>query len=95
MIRLEVFGEAETMAAVADLLDRSAEVSRVRLADALSSPQGHLLLFGLLPERPLTSLPPSVPTDETSGYEVLYAPADLAFPLHTVAARSWFAGRYG
>jgi ADP-ribose pyrophosphatase len=67
----------------------------VRLADALSSPQGHLLLFGLLPERPLTSLPPSVPTDETSGYEVLYAPADLAFPLHTVAARSWFAGRYG
>jgi uncharacterized hydrophobic protein (TIGR00271 family) len=34
MIRLEVFGEAETMAAVADLLDRSAEVSRVRLADA-------------------------------------------------------------
>ncbi|WP_224756403.1 NUDIX domain-containing protein, partial [Streptomyces sp. col6] len=27
----------------------------VRLADALSSPAGHLLLFGLLPERPATA----------------------------------------
>ncbi|GFN02454.1 DNA mismatch repair protein MutT [Streptomyces microflavus] len=47
----------------------------VRLAEALSSTGGHLLLFGLLPQRPLSSLPPSVPTDETSGYEILYAPA--------------------
>lgn len=66
----------------------------VRLADALSSPEGHLILFGLLPERPATALPPSAPTDETSGYTLLRAPAPLAFPLHTEAARSWFAGRY-
>lgn len=66
----------------------------VRLADALSAQDGHLLLFGLLPTRQATTLPPSVPTDETSGYDVLRAPETLAFPLHTEAVRSWFAGRY-
>ncbi|MFD3655967.1 NUDIX domain-containing protein [Streptomyces sp. NPDC058620] len=67
----------------------------VRLADAMSSPDGHLLLFGLLPPRPAAALPPSVPTDETDGYEVLRAARELAFPLHTRAARAWFAGQYG
>jgi 8-oxo-dGTP pyrophosphatase MutT (NUDIX family) len=71
-----------------------ADDTDVRLADALSSPDGHLLLFGLLPQRPTESLPPSVPTDETSGYRVLRTPGQLAFPLHTQAVRSWFAGRY-
>ncbi|MEU9100109.1 NUDIX domain-containing protein [Streptomyces sp. NPDC048361] len=66
----------------------------VRLADALSSPQ-HLLLFGLLPARPAVALPPSLPTDESEGWELLREPADLAFPLHTEAARRWFAGEYG
>ncbi|MDT9686247.1 NUDIX domain-containing protein [Streptomyces sp. TRM76323] len=66
----------------------------VRLADAMSSPGGHLLLFGLLPERPASSLPPSAPTAETTGHHVLYAPAPLAFPLHTEAVRRWFAGEY-
>lgn len=71
-----------------------AEAGDVRLADALSSPGGHLLLFGLLPERPLGDLPPSRPTDETDGWHLLDAPATLAFPLHTVAAGRWFAGDY-
>ncbi|MHC3821571.1 NUDIX domain-containing protein [Streptomyces sp. DT9] len=66
----------------------------VRLADALSSQDGHLLLFGLLPTRPAAILPVSAPTDETSGYDILRAPEELAFPLHTEAVRSWFAGRY-
>ncbi|MFE6039845.1 NUDIX domain-containing protein [Streptomyces sp. NPDC056452] len=72
-----------------------ADGTDVRLADALSSPDGHLLLFGLFPPRPEADLPPSVPTDETSGFTVLRAPAELAFPLHTQAVRSWFAGSYG
>ncbi|MFE5244777.1 MULTISPECIES: NUDIX domain-containing protein [unclassified Streptomyces] len=72
-----------------------ADETDVRLADALSSPDGHLLLFGLLPRRPADELPPSAPTDETSGYEVLRTPDELAFPLHTRAVRSWFAGAYG
>ncbi|MGW0467862.1 NUDIX domain-containing protein [Streptomyces sp. NPDC003027] len=67
----------------------------VRLADALSSPAGHLLLFGLLPPRPAADLPPSAPTDETSGWHLLHAPAELAFPLHTEAVRRWFGGMYG
>jgi len=71
-----------------------AEQTDVRLADALSSPDGHLLLFGLLPQRPEEELPPSAPTDETSGYDVLRTPDELAFPLHTQAVRSWFDGRY-
>ncbi|WP_329114164.1 NUDIX domain-containing protein [Streptomyces sp. NBC_01465] len=71
-----------------------ADQDGVRLADAMSAPDGFLLLFGLLPERALQDLPPSVPTDETAGWHVLYAPQDLAFPLHTAALRSWFAGAY-
>ncbi|MFI6643026.1 NUDIX domain-containing protein [Streptomyces sp. NPDC050504] len=71
-----------------------AEPSDVALADAASSPDGHLLLFGLLPERRRSDLPPSAPTDETSGWHVLHAPDALAFPLHTDAVRAWFDGRY-
>ncbi|MFJ4921838.1 NUDIX domain-containing protein [Streptomyces sp. NPDC088725] len=71
-----------------------ARAEDVRLADALSSPDGHLLLFGLLPERPAGQLPVSEPTDETEGWHLLRAPAELTFPLHTEAVRAWFAGRY-
>ncbi|MBV2354579.1 NUDIX domain-containing protein [Streptomyces sp. J2-1] len=66
----------------------------VRLLDAMSSPDGHLLLFGYLPERPAEHLPPSIPTDETTGWQLLRRPEDLAFPLHTAAVRAWFEGRY-
>ncbi|OIK00531.1 NUDIX hydrolase [Streptomyces colonosanans] len=67
----------------------------VRLVDAMSSPDGHLLLFGLLPERTAADLPPSVRTDETEGWHLLRRPAELAFPLHTLAVQGWFEGRYG
>ncbi|MGW7073156.1 NUDIX domain-containing protein [Streptomyces sp. NPDC054855] len=66
----------------------------VRLADALSAPDGYLLLFGLLPERPAAELPDPVPTAETEGWHLLHRPAELAFPLHTLAVRAWFTGRY-
>ncbi|MEU5092969.1 NUDIX domain-containing protein [Streptomyces sp. NPDC021356] len=66
----------------------------VRLIDAMSAPDGHLLLFGLLPERPAEGLPRSVPTEETDGWHLLRRPEELAFPLHTLAARAWFEGRY-
>ncbi|MFD3536683.1 NUDIX domain-containing protein [Streptomyces sp. NPDC058664] len=72
-----------------------ASAEEVRLADAMSSPAGHLLLFGLLPPRPARELPPSAPTGETSGHHVLTAPGELAFPLHTQAVRNWFGGAYG
>ncbi|GAA4792773.1 NUDIX domain-containing protein [Streptomyces ziwulingensis] len=66
----------------------------VRLVDALSAPDGHLLLLGVLPERPAEDLPPSAPTDETDGWHLLRRPEELAFPLHTLAAHAWFEGRY-
>ncbi|OII66756.1 MULTISPECIES: NUDIX domain-containing protein [unclassified Streptomyces] len=72
----------------------AAAAGEVRLADALSSPGGHLLLFGLLPERPAADLPLSGPTAETTGYHLLRSAAPLCFPLHTEAARKWFAGAY-
>ncbi|MEU2895381.1 NUDIX domain-containing protein [Streptomyces sp. NPDC001273] len=66
----------------------------VRLADAMSSPDGHLLLFGHLPERAAEDLPPFTPTDETEGRHLLRRADELAFPLHTLAVRAWFEGRY-
>lgn len=66
----------------------------VRLVDAMSSPDGHLLLFGLLPERPADRLPTSAATDETEGWHLLRRPEELAFPLHTHAVRAFFEGRY-
>ncbi|MFJ3205205.1 NUDIX domain-containing protein [Streptomyces sp. NPDC086989] len=92
------FGEDWRDAVVRELREETgihAPAAEVTLADAMSSPAGHLLLFGLLPLRPAESLPPSAPTDETTGWHVLRTPAELAFPLHTRAAAAWFAGRYG
>ncbi|MFF4836738.1 NUDIX domain-containing protein [Streptomyces sp. NPDC001315] len=66
----------------------------VRLADAMSSPDGHLLLFGLLPECPADRLPTSAATNETEGWHLLRRPKELAFPLHTLAVRAFFEGRY-
>ena len=66
----------------------------LRLADAMSSSDGHLLIFGLLPERPAQGLPPSAATDETEGWHLLRTAGELAFPLHTAAVRAFFEGRY-
>ncbi|WP_442812385.1 NUDIX domain-containing protein [Streptomyces sp. NBC_01210] len=91
-------GEDWQQAVVRELREETGiEAARadVRLADALSSPDGHLLLFGLLPERTAADLPDPAPTDETYGWHLLRGPAELAFPLHTIAVRNWFAGHYG
>ncbi|WP_436735948.1 NUDIX hydrolase [Streptomyces sp. BBFR102] len=69
--------------------------AEVTLADAMSSGDGHLLLFGLLPERPAAALPAFTPTAETTATRLLRAPVELGFPLHTRAAANWFAGLYG
>lgn len=72
-----------------------ADAADVVLADALTDEDGgYLLLFGLLPVRHARELPPSVPTDETDGHQLLHEPAELGFPLHTSAVRRWFDGRY-
>ncbi|MET4925791.1 NUDIX domain-containing protein [Streptomyces sp. PSRA5] len=85
-------------AAVRELREETgieADERDVRPADAMSADDGaHLLLFALLPERPVAELPATVATEETDGWHLLRAPAELAFPLHTAAVRAWFAGHY-
>jgi 8-oxo-dGTP pyrophosphatase MutT (NUDIX family) len=91
-------GESWEHAVVRELAEETgitAAASDVVLADALTDEAGgYLLLFGLLPPRDADRLPPSVPTDETEGHQLLHAPQELGFPLHTVAAGRWFAGGY-
>lgn len=92
------FGESWEHAVVRELAEEtgiSASDADVTLADALTDVTGgYLLLFGLLPERDAAELPPSAPTDETDGHQLLYAPAELGFDLHSEAVRRWFAGDY-
>lgn len=92
------FGESWEQAVVRELSEETgiqASAADVTLADALTDEDGgYLLLFGLLPARHIGELPPSAPTDETDGHHILAAPAELGFPLHTLAARRWFDGAY-
>jgi ADP-ribose pyrophosphatase YjhB (NUDIX family) len=68
----------------------------VRTFDARSVPEdGFLLVFGLAPPRTADSLPPFVPSVEVSERVVIPAPQELAFPLHTQAARAFFGERNG
>jgi len=89
-------GETWQQAVVRELAEESgitAAPSEVRLAAALTDTEGgYLLLFGLLPERAAEELPPFSPTEEADGREVIAAPVELAFPLHTEMAGRWFAG---
>jgi ADP-ribose pyrophosphatase YjhB (NUDIX family) len=92
------FGESWEQAVVRELAEETgimASAADVTLAGALTdAPGGYLLLFGLLPVRDAAELPPSVPTDETEGHQLLHAPEELGFDLHTLAVRRWFAGGY-
>lgn len=68
-----------------------ADPEAVRLYDTVSAPDGTLLVFGLLPALPSASaMPPADPTDESLGWEVLPAPAELGFTIHTAVATRYF-----
>ncbi|WP_329129293.1 NUDIX domain-containing protein [Streptomyces sp. NBC_01476] len=93
------FGESWEHAVVRELAEETgivAPAADVTLADALTDEAGgYLLLFGLLPVLDAAELPPSAATDETEGHQLLHAPEELGFDLHTLAVRRWFAGDYG
>ncbi len=82
-------GESWREAAVRELREETgltAEAGEVRLFDVHSSYNGFtLLVFGVLPPRPLCTLPPSAPTEEATEWLVLAEPTTRCFPPHTQA----------
>jgi ADP-ribose pyrophosphatase YjhB (NUDIX family) len=88
-------GETWQAAAVRELFEETAltaDPSGVRLYDTVSAPDGTLLVFGLLPALATAdAMPPSAPNDESLGWEVLDAPAELGFSTHTAVADRYFA----
>ncbi|GGR00405.1 NUDIX domain-containing protein [Kitasatospora griseola] len=92
------YGESWQQAAVRELREETgilADAADARLVSTDSDTRGGFLcLFALLPARNLADLPPSVPTDETEGWQLATADTPLAFPFHTRVARSWFNGEF-
>jgi ADP-ribose pyrophosphatase YjhB (NUDIX family) len=89
-------GETWQAAAVRELFEETgltADPSGVRLYDAISAPDGTVLIFGLLPALDSAAgLPPSVANDESLGWEILPGAAELGFDIHTAVAARYFAG---
>ena len=66
------------------------DASGLQLFDALSAPDGTLLVFGMAPPLLSQDLNPFVPSAETSEMTVTREPLKLAFSTHTEAvARYW------
>lgn len=65
--------------------------ARIELFAAMSAPDGTLLVFGLAPPLSAAALPLFTPLPETMERVILKEAAELAFPLHTLAAKEWFA----
>ncbi|MBG0832606.1 NUDIX domain-containing protein [Planomonospora sp. ID67723] len=87
-------GESWQQAAVRELREETGVVvgaDEVRLFDVLSAPDGTVLIFGLGPRTGSASLPPVVPTAETTEWLLIDRPRELAFPLHTRIAAKYFA----
>ncbi|OLB77263.1 MAG: NUDIX hydrolase [Actinobacteria bacterium 13_2_20CM_2_71_6] len=86
-------GETWQEASVRELREETgllADAGDVRLFDVMSTP-GTINIFALLPARPVSELPPSEPTDETTEWLVITAPRPLAFATATAAVNSYFA----
>src|SRR4051812_13293546 len=87
-------GESWREAAVRELREETdllGEPDAVELFDVHSSFNGYsLLIFGVLPPRPVASLPPSRPNEESMEWFVLTEPTRLCFPTHTQAMADYF-----
>ncbi|MFB9446270.1 NUDIX domain-containing protein [Dactylosporangium vinaceum] len=87
-------GETWQEAAARELREETtipADPAEVRLFDVQSVRSGNLIVFGVLPPRPYNTLPASVPTDESLGFEIAVGPRPLCFPTHTDMLAAYFA----
>jgi ADP-ribose pyrophosphatase YjhB (NUDIX family) len=85
------YGESWQEAAARECAEESGAVvdpAGIALFDTVSAPDGTLLVFGIV--RGATEVPESAATEESTGWEVLRGPEELAFPLHTAAADRYF-----
>jgi ADP-ribose pyrophosphatase YjhB (NUDIX family) len=92
-------GESWRDAAVRELREETGLIANspdVALFDVHSSYNGYsLLVFGVLPPRPIESLPPSAPTEESTEWFVVTEPTPLCFPTHTRAMADYFRNPAG
>lgn len=86
-------GESWQAAGAREVLEETGIVvdpSAVRDFYARSAPDGTVLIFGLAEARSREALPPFVPSLEASELVIIHEPTELAFPLHSEAARKFF-----
>ncbi len=89
-------GESWQAAAARELREEAGIIvdpAEVRLLDALSAPDGTVLIFGTALPRRACELPAFAAGAEVSQRKVLARPEPLAFPLHIAVVERWFAER--
>jgi hypothetical protein len=75
--------------------ERGGGGSGFRPRERLEAGDGVLLVFGRARPRTWASLPPFVPTNESSETVRITGPLELAFPLHTQVVREYFTATAG
>ncbi len=89
-------GESWQAAAARELREEAGIIvnpTELRLFDALSAPDGTVLIFGTALPRRASELPVFDASAEVSERRVLARPEPLAFALHTLVVERWFAER--
>jgi ADP-ribose pyrophosphatase YjhB (NUDIX family) len=92
------FGEDWRAACVRELREETGielDPATVTLRTVCSAPDGTLLVFGIVPPRRSTDLPPFRLSDETQEVVVVRERTDLAFSLHTRVLDDWLGERGG
>src|SRR5262245_26482240 len=90
------FGESWQTGCVRELHEETgirlpAEELRLFRVHSPPPPEGVILIFGLARPRTLAELPEFLETNETSERVILPGPQELAFSLHTLVAKEFFA----